>query len=493
MKGSTNTNSRSFFLMLFVIVILFFSTSLDLSFTSDGIYDYNLASFTTNGVAAAEEDSADSELLVPLRQPLLKEEDVAAATSNSKTCETPVDADPEFEQRFRDKCGYWIKKVTKWKQLMAKKKKFPKFYAHQERSGTGDRLAGSMTAFSTAMKTQNYLELRWTNIDKVFKPSCLLNNEYDSQNRPLVVLNGTRKRLGSGTCRLGTWYQCKIVRHNRDRCPVYNRACLDQSSCGELVDTYGKQLNMGNVIGCPIRILFQPKLEFLNHEVSWDIDNRTVNGTLAELVAVMKKYETIAMHLRLGDALMSKKVEGLPNSSHENSVVKHSQNCANMVDSHISSVKPVRTKKEIKWIVASDDQRVRNYYRESFPGKVIILKSRPRHVQIVRKIAQEEGAEAGLEAIRDLFAEWYIIGKADHLISNKAHKFGVSAFSRSAWTYNLKSQYYEVTSNHPATNCRRKEFYYHGNSVSINQICKNPSNLLRINQSHLIESNEEHF
>ncbi len=72
-----------------------------------------------------------------------------------------------------------------------------------------------------------------------------------------------------------------------------------------------------------------------------------------------------------------------------------------------------------------------------------------------------------------LFAEWFVIGSSDHLITNAAHDFGVSAFSRSAWIYNLKSRYYEIRFSKPG-NCKRKEFQYEGAVGTVNKVCRLP-------------------
>mmetsp|Transcript_15004 Transcript_15004/g.17549 ORF Transcript_15004/g.17549 Transcript_15004/m.17549 type:complete len:236 (-) Transcript_15004:245-952(-) len=233
--------------------------------------------------------------------------------------------------------------------------------------------------------------------------------------------------------------------------------------------------------------MFQPTEEFMNHEISWYIDGKTVNGTLSEVVQEMKQYETIALHLRLGDTFMKHSVDGDPENGKERNAIKKSEFCMAKVDKYVVNKTSSRSSgksKPIKWIIASDDVRIRNYFTEEHPEKVVILQSRPRHVTSLRE--KKMGVEGAIASTRDLFAEWYLLGVADHMVTNNAHNFGTSAFSRSAWIYNLKSQYYEIVLSHPG-NCKMKEYKYQGAVSHVSKVCTTPGGN-ELEQSHMLDN-----
>eukprot|EP00511_Aplanochytrium_stocchinoi_P002193 CAMPEP_0204832238 /NCGR_PEP_ID=MMETSP1346-20131115/12891_1 /ASSEMBLY_ACC=CAM_ASM_000771 /TAXON_ID=215587 /ORGANISM="Aplanochytrium stocchinoi, Strain GSBS06" /LENGTH=218 /DNA_ID=CAMNT_0051963885 /DNA_START=45 /DNA_END=699 /DNA_ORIENTATION=+ len=213
---------KTFFFMLLAMVLL-----LGLTIVNEGSRTYvnNLYQYNVYNVASADENS------IPNSQDILIAENKQTdfITTHAKisdkdkagVCMAPQDPDQDLNNVFAINAAIGSNVLMNGKKMMAGKRQFLKFQAHQERSGTGDRLAGSMTGFHESSRNGKQLHLRWTNIDKVFKPSCMLDNQFDPERRPLVVLNGTRKRLGSGSCKGQTWYQCKIIRHNQDKCPIY--------------------------------------------------------------------------------------------------------------------------------------------------------------------------------------------------------------------------------------------------------------------------------
>mmetsp|Transcript_541 Transcript_541/g.678 ORF Transcript_541/g.678 Transcript_541/m.678 type:complete len:542 (-) Transcript_541:316-1941(-) len=389
--------------------------------------------------------------------------------------------DDQFGQKLTQTCGYWLDQVDTWK-MKAKRNNYQKrFYAHQQRSGTGDRLAGALTALNHAMTRGEILDVAWTKLYTVFKPSFFVAND-----PPLINYLENAKSLKIGSCKAASYYKCSYEFHKSDRCPVYNRACTQEKNCEELVDRYGSSLNMAHVLGCQMRLMFQPTKKFMNHNVSLFVNNTVISGPLVELISDIKqKYETIAVHLRLGDYYMRGSIDGDPVEGKEFKVARVSKECIDKVDAFVSnktSSPSTGNRKPVRWIIASDDPRIRNHFKEKFPHKVITLESKPMHVS---RINTKSGDEKATENMYNLFAEWFLLGVADHMVTNNAHNFGVSAFSRSAWIYNLKSQYYEVDLEHSNYNCKKKEYRYQGAVNRVPQTCKDPSNALHVQQPHL--------
>lgn len=386
-----------------------------------------------------------------------------------------LDPSFDFDGRFVSTCGWWIDSISSWKEKLQEQKYTIKFYAYQERSGTGDRLAGVMGSLYHAMQRNERLEVQWALIDQSFKTSCLVN---DSQ----VKLLGTRpKRFNAYPCSNKAYYSCSYANHVNDNCPIYNRACMNRKPCTKLVDSVGKsEVSMKHVIGCPLRAIMQVKETMFDHEISWFNRGSTVNGSLGDLIAEMSEFNVIAIHLRLGDKyLMEDSKVGQPESLSEKYTLDNTMKCKSAV------LNTFNNNKQTKFLIASDNHAVKSHFMEMFPNEVIVLKAKPHHITIIRR----ESEETKIKEEKDLFAEWLAISRADELITNRAHRFGISAFSRSAWLYSLRSSYYEVSRKKETDEqlCKRKEFEYKGNSLTIDKTCNGDAKSRNITQPHLLK------
>jgi len=213
-------------------------------------------------------------------------------------------------------------------------------------------------------------------------------------------------------------------------------------------------------IGCPLRVALQPTKGFMSSEISWHIDGKVVDGTVQELLTSLKAFTTIAVHIRLGDSYLVRHVPDWEPKQKEMAIFNRSMGCISTVNEKVSSDKPT------KWIIASDDERLRNFYRDKFPDKVIVLAASPKHIREVRRL------DKARSDTRAVFTEWFLIGSADHLITNHAHGFGISSFSRTAWLYNMKSHYYEFDATADRNTCQFKEFGYEGNIETVATSCR---------------------
>lgn len=439
-----------------------------------------------------------------------------------------------FGDVFRQQCGWWMKAIRNWKvgvsdsyqtASVASQLADGKLYAQQERSGVGDRMAGIMGAFYFALQRKVRLEVRWTLINEVFQPSCLVDqyisasnissadsetlsddgvraSHVNSSSTFFSLLGDSPPKHSANACEHASYYSCSYKEHLSDHCHNYNRACMAKTMCNRLVRSTPlstESITMTNVIGCPLRALLQPRSDFFDHEVSWFVDGSHQHGTLRTLVQLIKtSYLTIAIHIRMGDKYMHENhFKGDPDTNTELSILSRTEECVHVVEQYLAALyettvlrgrQQPQSIKPVKWLIASDDVRIRNYFQERFPSKVILLSTKPHHVSSIKR----DDASVKVQEVRDLFAEWYLIGQADELITNRAHRFGVSAFSRSARIYHLKSQYFGVEAKNPRIKykgtsqiCRRREFQYQGNSVTIGMPCKGDIKRRNISQPHL--------
>lgn len=186
-----------------------------------------------------------------------------------------------------------------------------------------------------------------------------------------------------------------------------------------------------------MRVLFEPTERFLSKRVRWYNEGETVDGKIIDFLSLLHQHKTIAIHLRLGDTHFSQK-RPLDFGS-----IKIAKTVAKCVEKAVSKFSlSDATNSSVKWIVASDDSSMRRYFKKMHPERAIILDNDPHHAMEFNGHFRTEGSES--DDFTYLFAEWLMLSNADHLVTNLAHNFGVSAFSRSAWLYQLKSEYFEV-------------------------------------------------
>ena len=235
--------------------------------------------------------------------------------TNSCTEESRFD-DSSVEQRFDEKCGWWISALERWREaLQGSTEGVEHLLAVQERSGTGDRLMGAMTAFYHAVHRGSKLTITWDSIDQIFQPSCRVRDLGESY----LTLSGRRTTVFTRNCvPRSTYYSCGIgefvlissvyqfayrvyyiAEHHRDHCPIYNRACMQTRHCQSMNTLYNASLTMAHVIGCPLRLIFRPSTRFLESQVRWFDEGQIHNGTLLELLQVLDRHFIVASHIRL--------------------------------------------------------------------------------------------------------------------------------------------------------------------------------------------------
>ena len=152
------------------------------------------------------------------------------------TCTTGFEDDPALALRYDTMCGYWKRRVAKWKRrienatdLLSKKSKthMNKIFETdgrtelkagkvlqvvQERNGAGDRLMGAFTAFDLALGHAMQVNMFWEDLDWVFRPSCELLHA-DHSKRPYFKVTGDpadRETLRHVGCKRRTFYRCGL-------------------------------------------------------------------------------------------------------------------------------------------------------------------------------------------------------------------------------------------------------------------------------------------
>eukprot|EP00924_Labyrinthula_sp_SR-Ha-C_P008523 snap_masked-scaffold_32-processed-gene-2.12-mRNA-1 protein AED:1.00 eAED:1.00 QI:0/-1/0/0/-1/1/1/0/439 len=357
-----------------------------------------------------------------------------------------------YQSSDEETCKWWNKQFRLWNAAIDRKRGVEElipFVASQHRSGTGDRLVGLEGALYLAMRQEIPLDVYWPDLNAIFS---LPDNVRYIDTKPVNL------------CETDEHYSCSLLRHKK--CHVFNRGCLGSIKCINLVKAVGgNNIQTHHVVGCPLRQMLQPTKTFLKSQVHWFLNGKTHSGSIDKLFEVSQSYLTIALHIRVGDAaLVSKRYKvGDIETNREISVVEEAVSCLDIVTKYFESID--EQGRQVKWVVASDDSRIRGFFEEHHANKVLMLDFSPKHIQTLKK--HNETTKIG--EMTNLFAEWFLIGRSEQLVTNLAHSFGVSAFSRTAWAYHLKSIYFEIGA---PGQCERKEFMMNGNLGKINKECK---------------------
>ena len=382
----------------------------------------------------------------------------------------------DVEERFEQMCGYWVDQVEVWKQNMRKHEgKIPTMKAIEKEYGTGDRIVGLITAMEHAINNGKKMQVVWKNIDAPFTMSdkllSLLGEEFHLE-EAVVRFKGAREKSPCKTKGLGL--SCTEERH--ENCPEYYRVCISDEACKVMkrgLAEKNEKLTIAHTVGCPLRLIWSPTQELMSLPVSWYMDGNVYNGTLDEFERVMAEYRVVAVHVRLGDGHFDATAGDI--GWRKKKLILDVKNCAQKVEDYMKKLQETENEANTKWLIASDDPQLRAFFRKKFPGKTVSLM---HHPALLMRMDRMDKARERMELL-NMFAEWYMIGRGDELITNYAHPtFGESSFSRTSWLYNLKSHFFLLRNKAHTTFCEREEFLYHGNVHLVSKSCQcvNPLN-----------------
>eukprot|EP00924_Labyrinthula_sp_SR-Ha-C_P002095 maker-scaffold_19-snap-gene-0.24-mRNA-1 protein AED:0.00 eAED:0.00 QI:134/1/1/1/1/1/2/254/512 len=414
----------------------------------------------------------------------------------------------KFSQSLIEKCQFWSEKILLWKKKILSKdsKETDIIYAYLERSGIGDRLAGIQGALFQALLESKQLHLDWRHLDRIFKSSTFVSNakynytkkykhqEFDTlrgeilprENENFVFkVNGAKYWKGrrSLACEKGAAFKCRIGLREKEKCEVYTRSCLGPTYCRGLTDLYSKsELSSVHTVGCPLRLLMSFTDSFFNVDVDFTLHGEKRKESLMEFVKEISEYKLISVHIRSGDAsfrlkgewktniVSSENVLNISGTLPENfmdSNIAISENSANLADAAFICGSDIFSDENTRFIILSDNMVLKNYLMKKFGYKAIVVNSPSLHITDSFGDKNEK-----IRQLENTFIEWFLVYYADELITNLAHSFGISAFSRSARMFSLRSDYYEIDENVFPQKCKKEEFRYEGNIGQVSSICK---------------------
>jgi hypothetical protein len=287
-----------------------------------------------------------------------------------------------------------------------------------------------------------------------------------------------------------------------------NRACVPRHFCENDTSFYPNGADVANLHGCTIRALLEPTPLFRQAHVSFtDGRHGKKSISLSAVEAYLARYFVIAIHFRATDKIaFLHTVQGEYDMTAGNRIFLRPFLCAETIQSHLEqrsvgshvsvvnelqhAAAPTTNEhkvngKHVRWLVASDSAHFRELAQQLFGDKLLLVELTPEHIDHLA------GGQRSREVLVDTFAEWYMLGLADMLVTNQyedgdenfnlySNSGRVSGYSKSAWTYNLKSVYYD------AGTCRRGEMLPEGSWEQTPLACKKKSVFgLPIEQPHL--------
>lgn len=405
--------------------------------------------------------------------------------------------------------------------------------AWQHLSGLGDRLSGLVSAFHFAVQSERRLEVRWRFLDDIFEPTDastgMAIDGSVATTAPTAATADDDDDAAAHACRFRA---CRAAQGRRGgpACIARGevelvesakdiRSCATEAWCAELVaerrahdaslyredgETAKTLVDAADSLGCPLRAMLRPRQSFLDMRLAWFQDGAVQHGTLRQLATVVRGGPTVAMHARTNDATMRggaraaalqlpvRKVESITRCLEMVSAQLHrTRGTGTGTGTHAATASTAAAAAaaaaaagHVRWLVASDHAKIREHFREAYPTRTIMLMDAPQHLaesgereeaggtaQSAGGGAAEGAARARARArakARSTFAEWYLLGLADELVTS-VNKRRVSAFSKFAWLYSLRSQHYAV--RFEGHHCLRKEFEFDGNTYRMPRNC----------------------
>lgn len=390
-----------------------------------------------------------------------------------------------LDERVLQTCNYYADRLPDW--LAASLSKEP-IVAWQQRSGAGDRFAGLVGAFHYALNVQRPMQVKWNYLSLAFQVPCWMSSLPSSKGE-----NNSGERLedakGTGlieflddesseppdknehdpSCITSS---CAAAMKRKSQCtnsplqlvdpPTSIRACASESRCRAINAWGGSKTSLVHSIGCPLALMLVPSRKLLDDKVQFYMNGQLHDQPLDEMLQRLDPFHIVALHFRQGDAalLQTKKFDAAAfNASLK---MAPAVSCMQQVTNYVQTRRARggnADNKPVKWVIASDNRLVRDYFIDAFPDKVIMLHAPPRHLSKTRPKTSTRREKLTL----DTFAEWLLLARSDELLANVG-PHGVSAFSKLSRLWALKSRYYQVgTDVRDKQHCFQKEFVMGGN------------------------------
>jgi hypothetical protein len=396
-------------------------------------------------------------------------------------------------QRFEQKCsGYWIEELATWSSHTHKHASIgPSVYSCVDEGlchGLGDRLSGIQGVLSHALIHDLPLRIHWQGFNRLFE-SCMFPEINWNEEPP--PSHGCE--LDTSLCARVETFTCEPFKSKPKTFFNLDRACLPSPTCKILKQQFPSTINAANVYGCPLRVLFEPSVNFRTSiRVPFRVGNDVQLRTVGEIEQIMAKYYVIGIHFRLGDNAAFKNPDSkiIDEDHHQYLVPFH---CADTIQSYLEHRTPVRNTKNpveasgnltrddmlhdeykvggkpVRWFVASDAENLKELAVKLYQNKLLMVDLAPHHIAF----AKPHNGEAKVNILGETFSEWYLLGLSDKLILNRygvgLFQGRISSFPKTSWVYQLKHEFYD------AGKCVEKEFPLDGTWSVADKNCR-PSN-----------------
>jgi hypothetical protein len=245
-----------------------------------------------------------------------------------------------------------------------------------------------------------------------------------------------------------------------------SRLCFKDATCEYLQTTHGTDLSLATILGCPLRLMLEPRASFLrdNKIMFREGESNLRSMSLREIeLNVFAKYHVVGLQIRLGDFTFDKfnetEIVMLTNKRLAR-LWQTPVKCALTVQSHLESphsgtVKrvgpflakqqpqpPRGTRKPVRFFVMSDSKPISDAVLSLLGDLVLRVDLPPAHVEF----AQDRSM-----AMRNTLMEWYLLSLCDDLVASTTvlvpaehiNQYRVSALATTAWVFGLKHLFYD--------------------------------------------------
>lgn len=208
-----------------------------------------------------------------------------------------------------------------------------------------------------------------------------------------------------------------------------------------------------HLVGCPLQLLLTFNSNFFLTTFHYRIRETLYEGTLLSLIAHVSKYNLIGIHLRSGDGVLRKdkkavsaeevvkeeqeeaEIEAARLSKKEQTLIQHAFLCGDLVKSELFP------EDNTLFIFASDNKKLRDEVYQQYTNHSVQILFNPYHIIDSSNLKSKT---LKIKKLKEMFSEWIMLYLSDEIITNTAHTFGVSAFSRSARLHSLRSDFYLI-------------------------------------------------
>ena len=381
---------------------------------------------------------------------------------------------PALRQRFEERCWPWVDHLNRWQQLATDKSRMGSTVFKCERAddctGMGDRMVGVIGVLSAAIRDKRAVRFRWPAL-KMFFESCGLPDTYASR------WNGTEDFAPSLACPSGSYADTCSKFAIRGACSTLpaisrvmtnmNRPCVVPQLCSKLRAAFPTDLTAADIVGCPMRALFQPKPAFMSRKFWFLHNGERTEQPLTTIEEILSRYYTIVVQIRALDERGSNPMTTAKTSGSKLTLAdaenlwKQPFRCAQTVQSYLEGRKHTFRSvldralrqsessaelqegdddwlvegKPVRWLLLTSHGQVKRMASGFLGNRLLQFEHEPKHVSFSNSLDDEA----------ELFAEWYVAGLGDTMVLSDYFYQRPSALTTTALFYNLKHLWYRAS------------------------------------------------